>query len=359
MATVRKVRQLPLAGEVLVDLNQVVSRDQVVATTDLPGDVTTINLVNRLGVTPGELRTYLLKYEGDEIKVGEPLAETRPFIKWFKTTVPSPIQGTVESISEVTGQVILRMPPRPIEVHAYVDGVVVDTLPNEGVVIETVGAMIQGIFGIGGECWGEILVLSDRRSIDDMESQGERCRGKILVLPGLITIELLNRARDFGAVGIIGGGIRDQDLKSVLGYDLGVAITGNEDIGITAIVTEGFGDIEMAPRTCAILKEHDGRKASISGATQIRAGVMRPEILIPGDSRNTKDERADSNTGLAVGSVFRAIRAPHFGKIGVVSALPAELQRVESEVFVRVMEATFEDGSRAILPRANVERIEE
>ena len=359
-ATVRKLRQLPLAGDVLVNEGQRVSREQVVATTDLPGDVTTINLVNRLGVTPGEIGSYLLKQEGEAVEQDEAIAETRPFIKWFKTTVQSPIEGTVESISQVTGQVILRKLPRPVEIYAYVDGVVVETIPNEGVVVETMGAMIQGIFGIGGECWGELLVLQKEGAVlEEIEELAESCRGKVLVLRGLITLEFINRTRELGAVGIIGGGIRDQDLRSFLGYDLGVAITGGEDIGITVIVTEGFGDIDMAPRTYNILEEHNGNKISISGATQIRAGVMRPEILIAREQDAEKIELEGADKGLTLGSVMRAIRAPHFGKIGRVSALPAELQKVESETLVRVLEVTFEDGERAIIPRANVERIEE
>jgi hypothetical protein len=39
--------------------------------------------------------------------------------------------------------------------------------------------------------------------------------------------------------------------------------------------------------------------------------------------------------------------------------LPTELQTVESETRVRVLEVAFEDGTRAVIPRANVELIEE
>jgi len=39
-------------------------------------------------------------------------------------------------------------------------------------------------------------------------------------------------------------------------------------------------------------------------------------------------------------------------------ALPEELTKVESETLVRVLEAEFEDGTRMIIPRANVEVIE-
>ena len=60
-ATIRKRRQLPLKGEVTVSSGDRVSRDQVVARTELPGDVATVNLVNRLGVTAGEVASLMLK----------------------------------------------------------------------------------------------------------------------------------------------------------------------------------------------------------------------------------------------------------------------------------------------------------
>jgi hypothetical protein len=49
---------------------------------------------------------------------------------------------------------------------------------------------------------------------------------------------------------------------------------------------------------------------------------------------------------------------PYFGRIGCVSALPAELQRVESGAQVRVLVVEFEDGEKVVVPRANVEMIE-
>ena len=101
-------------------------------------------------------------------------------------------------------------------------------------------------------------------------------------------------------------------------------------------------------------------KASINGATQIRAGVMRPEIIVPVAGAVVEEGDGKSLYGegiLQIGSVIRAIREPYFGKIGKVVALPPELTQVESETWVRVLEAEFEDGERAVLPRANVELI--
>jgi len=355
----QRQRQLPLKGEVVVSQGDTVSRDQVVARTDLPGNVTTLNLVNILSCTPDELPTYMLKKEGDAVEAGEPIAETRPLIKWFKTTVEAPISGTLENISKITGQIIFRAPPRPVEVQAYIDGTVAEVLPEEGIIVETTGAFIQGIFGLGGETWGPLHVISDSPdqalTLDHIDNA---CAGKIVVGGNLLTLDVINKAREVGAVGIIGGGIQDADLRNLLGYDLGVAITGTETIGLTVIVTEGFGTIHMARKTFDILTENNGKEASISGATQIRAGVLRPEIIIPESTESEHIEESE-HPGLVENALLRVIRAPYFGHVGKVTDLPSELQKVESETQVRVLEVEFENGDRAIVPRANVELIEE
>ncbi len=87
---------------------------------------------------------------------------------------------------------------------------------------------------------------------------------------------------------------------------------------------------------------------------------MRPEIVVPSPEMASEYcEVAPKGQGLKVGDLLRVIRVPHFGRIGRVSALPVELRQVESGARVRVLEVEFEDGSRALVPRANVELIEE
>ena len=101
--TVRRRRLLPIPGEVLVKVGGTAKADDVVARTELPGRVHSINVANRMGVEADEMKEYLTKKVGDKIWAEESLAENDPWIKFFKTTIPSPITGTVESISEITG----------------------------------------------------------------------------------------------------------------------------------------------------------------------------------------------------------------------------------------------------------------
>ncbi|RKZ00379.1 MAG: hypothetical protein DRQ10_04345 [Candidatus Hydrothermota bacterium] len=374
-AIVRKERRLPLPGQVLVKEEQIirdkewwkkgigwtVRAEDVVARTELPGNVQPINVAGLLSVPPEDVPRLMLKQVGDTVKRGEPIAQSKGFFGLFKTTVTAPTNGTIESVSRVTGQVILREPPIPVEVRAYIDGVVVDVIENEGVIIESKASFVQGIFGIGGERIGQIHTLVD--SPDDVLTADlidESCKDKVLVGGSFVTADALNKAVEVGAAGIVVGGIDDANLREFLGYDIGVAITGSEQKGITLIITEGFGRMRMATRTFDLLRSLEGKKASINGATQIRAGVIRPEVIVPDENLElTETEKTELKEGLVVGTFVRIIREPYFGKIGKVTALPPELQEIETEAKVRVLEVELDDGKRVIIPRANVEIIEE
>ena len=358
--TVRRRRMLSLPGSVLVTTGETVRANQAVARAELPGKVYPLNLANQLGVPPDEIKEYLIKKAGDPVQKDEILAENKPLMKWFKTEVLSPITGVVESVSTVTGQVLLREPPRVLELLGYVDGLIVEVIPEQGVVVETDCSLVQGIFGIGGETRGEIAigvtspdeVLTPRHLTADM-------KGKVVVGGSFISSDALARAKEVGVVGLVIGGIHDKDLRALLGYDLGVAITGTEQVGFTLILTEGFGTIPMAGKTFNLLSAHAGQQASISGATQIRAGVIRPEIIIPTGTSGAHGIAAVSEReGIRIGDQVRVIRDPLFGKIGEVASLPSDLQKIPTESEVRVMEVRFSDGSRAMIPRTNIELIE-
>jgi hypothetical protein len=357
-----KDRRLPMRGTVHVKVGDAVKAETVVASTYLPGNVSPVNIANLLGCEPKEIKDFLVIKEGDAIKKDQMLAETPGLFGFFKTRIPSPITGTIESVSEVTGQLILREPPIPVEVHGYVDGTVREVYPEEGVRVETTATFIQGIFGIGPEVIAPLKMLAKKpEQVLNAADLSVEHKGKIVVGGSLVTAEALNRAVELGVKGIIIGGFDAQDLKNFLGYDLGVAITGTEEKGITLVVTEGFGQIAMARKTFDLLSSREGRKTSINGATQIRAGVIRPEVVIPLDGSDVDvPQGGQSKGGMVPGSLIRIIRQPHFGEVAKVVSLPEKPMVIGTEAKVRVVEiALINSGEKMVLPRANVEIIED
>ncbi len=355
-------RLLPIPGEVLVKVGDRVDARAVVAEASMPGDIAPLNMANLLSLPPADVPECMVKAEGDRIETGDVLARTKGIFGFFKSEYRSKVAGTIESISEVTGQIIVRGEPQRLSVLAYLAGEVVEVMPHEGVAIEAEVTFVQGIFGIGGETFGPIQMAGTDPKLElTADLITADMKGAVVVGPGRVTRDALAKAVKTGVSAIVAGGIDDQDLRDFLGYDLGVAITGSEKVGLTLVITEGFGDITMAERTWRLLDSRQGDEAAVNGATQIRAGVMRPEIVIPlgGENVGRKTEAVRMPGRLELAAPIRIIRDPYFGLIGKVAALPPEPQVLASGSKARVLEVEFDSGETAIVPRANVELIEE
>ncbi len=357
--TVDKLRRLPIQGQVFVKVNDPVEWNTVIARTQISGEPEIIKVASLLGVEAEDIPPFMLKKVGDKVAKGENLAFYSALFGLIKKSVPSTIEGTVESISEITGQVIVRGAPVPVDIDSYIPGKVKEVMPREGAVIQTNAAFIQGIFGIGGETHGKIYVTVETPE-DELtpEKLNSDCKGEVIVGGSRVTFEALKKAVEVGVSAIVVGGIRHQDLTEFTHEEIGVAITGQEEVGLTLIITEGFGKMAMSYNTFNLLKSFEGYNACVNGATQIRAGVLRPEIIIPhpGTEEITKDKLS---SGMIPGTPIRIIRQPYFGAIGIVHRLPVELQILESESAVRVVEIKLGNGEVVTVPRANVEIIEE
>ena len=355
----KKERILPLKGEVLVKDGDLLNPDTIVASTNLPGNVQMLKVSNILNIDPKDVVDALKVKESQEVKKGDIIAETAGIFGMFKSSVESPVNGTIESISKSTGRVVVREAPIPVEVDAYVSGKVDQVIENEGIILKSNAAFIQGIFGIAGEKRGDLLLVSSSPSEELTADQiTPDMKGKILIGGSFLSLGAYKKALSLQVAGIVVGGFNYYDLKAVLGYNLGVAITGTERLNTALIVTEGYGSIPMSEATFSLLKENNGKSSSINGATQIRAGVIRPEIVIPIDSGNSdNDSESQIPEGIKEGSTVRVIRSPNFGKIGKVISLPSELNKMESETMVRVAEINI-NGKNILIPRANLEMVE-
>ncbi len=341
----------------MVQPGAAVEPNTVVARAMLPGPLQTLKLAERLGCEAKDVASFFRLKPGDPIAKGQIVAESKGIFGMFKQSIASEFDGTIETVSEVTGNALIREPSIPVDVTAYIHGTVAEVIPEEGAIIETRGAMIQGIFGVGGERTGEIRVaVASPKDVLEASSILPTDAGKILVGGSGISYEAILKANQMGVLGLVAGGVKDSDLTQFLGYDIGVAITGTEAINVTLVVTEGFGYLMMADRTFNLLKSLEGKSASINGATQIRAGVIRPEVIVPLSERLAGDQTASQVFELTVGTPIRVIREPYFGRLAKVTDLPAQLMTVDSGTEVRVLKALLDDGGgEVVVPRANVE----
>lgn len=277
-----KTRRLPVKGEVLVRQGDIVMADTVIARAEVLGYPVPINVASKLGVEAPDTSRYTLKKIGESVRQGEVLARRKILLGLSEEVVKALVDGTVESISDLTGVVVLRTPPTLVNRLAHIAGEVVEILPGEGCVVRAEGAFVQGLFGVGGEVSGSMHVVVDSPdALIEANDMAMSLKDKIVVGGGGISVDALHRAHNVGVRGIIVGGICDRDLADFLGTEIGLAITGQEMAGLTIIVTDGFGEAGMSPDVFALLKQHEGEVVSINGTTHMRAEPIRPEIIIP------------------------------------------------------------------------------
>jgi hypothetical protein len=352
VTTVRRTRRLPIRGEVLVRVGDTVDGTAAVASAAIPGTLAVVKAAQALGGAADQVERFCLVREGDRVTREQVLAERSYFFGLFTNRCRSPRVGIVEYISKLSGNIGVRGESLPVVCKAYLAGTVVDVMEGEGVVVEATAALVQGIFGIGGERHGELLWMGEGDALRG-DQIGLEHRGKVLLHPRRIDASALRAAAIHGVIGLVGGSMIDAELMDYLGFNIGVAITGEEPVPFSLILTEGFGDMQMPRRTQELLQSLSGRHAAVNGATQIRAGVIRPEIIVP---RSGPAPAVAAGGGeLVIGTRVRCIRRPNFGALGVVTALPDQPRRIETGSNVRVLSVRLDSGADVTIPRANVE----
>ncbi len=282
--TIRRTRRLPILGEVLVQAGEAVTADTIVAQAEIVGVEIPVEVSRKLGIPPSFVERIMVKQIGDLVEARDYLAVNVGLFGLSRERVKAPCTGYVESISKQTGIVTLRTPTVSVQRKAYLPGRVVEVLPREGVVVETCGVALTGAFGVGGERSGRLrLAVSQPDQVLTPDLISSEMSGTIVVGGGSVTAAALKKAADLRVAAIIAGSIHDSALAEYLGYELGVPITGQEDIVTALILTEGFGETAMRQAAFDLLQQHAGRIVSANGTTHLRSNLVRPEVVIPAE----------------------------------------------------------------------------
>ncbi len=362
--TVQRRRELPLPGKSLVGLGDLVQASTPVLSAELPGDLDIIRVAERLGFEPADVIDGMRVQVGEQISSGQLLCELKTFFGLFTSSLEAPRGGVVEFFTEANAHLGIRQPSTPLEIDAYISGKIVEVEEGKSVLIETSASLIQGIFGVGGERLGIVQCMDVERdhivtSADIARAQSHADLSKAVLIGGSrFEYDALMAAAEAGASAVVTGSVDAGTLRSFVGHDIGVSITGDEDVPLTLIITEGFGKLPIAARIDELSKDLQGRSASVNGATQVRAGAMRPEIIVPNEE-GAQQAKSDKPAGLEPGARIRVIRVPYFGKLGTVAELPTAPEAIDTGAKVRVLRVTLDDGQTATVPRANVELIQE
>lgn len=256
----------PVRGEVIkIEKNGILILREI---QDYSSKPVTVNLSKLLNIKPKHLKNRLKFKVGDFIEKGQTLIN----ISKDKFVYKSPTTGILKNINTNIGTICIDYNIKPIQLKSFVKGKVVNIIDKLAADIEINGTILYGVIGFGNETTGMIKLI--KKEIN------KSFENKIAISFSRITKETLEKCVKFKLSGIVAPSIHSYDWVDFIGKEIGIGITGDEDIPFTFILTEGFGNIKMKNQYIDFFNENNDITVSLSGRTQIRAGVIRPMIIV-------------------------------------------------------------------------------
>ena len=337
MATILRRRVLEPPAEVLVSAGAEVAPEHIVAQARRRGYP---RRGRRRGLKVGqrEARRYLVVEEGQWLAAGTILAQRRAFLE-DPREVWAPVGGTVEALRG--GLLFLRADPYLVRRRAHLAGRVEEVLPERGVLVRTVGRLLTGAWGAGGEARGTLSLCTGSADAPfGPECLGPQARGTIALGGVLEEGSVLAPARAAGLAGLVVSSILPGAAEAAAGA------------GFPVLSVEGFGRIPWAPAVLEALAADAGRPASLSAANADPA--YGPELVVPVEAEAEEAGAADEGAEGLVGAAVRLTRAPYAGEVGRVIGLPERVVLAETDLPGPAAEVRLEDGTRVVVPWVNL-----
>ena len=334
-------RYFPGKGRAAVKVGQIVTDTEIIAHCEISAGQRLIKIAHELGVRGKEVHKYLIRKIGDRIYEGEIIARKKGMLGVGKKEIKTPVDGVITEIDE-RGDVILKFLPKPVRLLAGANGQIKE-ITDAKISINTIGASIHGFVSLGKDREGMISVIGGPKEFIIPSKISSDAKGKILVGGALLEKSALEKAVTLGVEGVITGGMNFRDFD-ILG--------GGQDIGISIIVTEGFGSAPMGDDIWNFFSKNQGRLGFILGNEN--------QIAIPDISGNAQARGQLSGTNwreLKINDKVRYLRKESSDLSGVVKELPGN-QILNSGILTEVARVSFNSGQDMLLPASNLEIIE-
>jgi hypothetical protein len=333
---IRRERALPQSGEVSVGVGNEVTPIQVVARMPLETHFAIVDGSEALGVPPEEVKGLVIVEDEAIVEVGTVLAKKEQFAR--KRQVLAPVEGKLFDV--VNGRIVISQTAEWLEKQAMVSGRVVSYMGDRGVIIETHGTLIQGVWGSGKENFGKLKVATRNFNGSLTKDQVSGDVGTLVLAAGRVEhLEVLEIAEQRHVAGIIAGSMSAElcMAASALSYPI--------------ILTDGVGKQNMTPAIFSLLQGMDGRETSLF-ADYDRSRGQRPEIIIP-EPPAAAAEAVAANRPIRLGQMVRLLRAPYIGYTGEIVKIYALSQILATSAKAQGVDVRLADGSVVFVPFAN------
>jgi hypothetical protein len=324
---------------VLVRTGQKVNASDVIAQARVPSGHTILDIRRGLGIPQiSAAERCIVRQVGEKVEKGDVIAETSGL---FAKIVRAPADGEIMSING--GQVLLRVRTTGLEIKAGFSGTIAEIIKDQGAIVETNGALVQGVWGNGRMDSGLMLLIS--RAPDEMINRQQievSMRGAVVVGGHCASAEVLRAGAETQLRGLV--------LASMSSDLIPVA----NGLNYPIFVMEGFGQTPMNDAAFKLLSTSEKRDVSISAVYNPQTGE-RPELIIPLPAIGQSAPETDY---FAPGQIVRIQGAPYAGKVGTIMQVRQGLVPLPNGLKVQAADVQVDSDTRVAIPLANLEVIE-
>jgi hypothetical protein len=337
LTLIRRERLLPQPGKVLVRAGQKVAATDAIAEASLFPDFLLLDVARSLQLSAGKTEQYLQCHVGDQLAQGDVIAGP---VGLGNRIVRAPRDGKVVLLGE--GQVLLETTGKLFQLKAAIPGNVVELIDDRGALIETTGALIQGVWGNGRIDAGVMSVLAKKPdmllTIADLDVS---LRGSIVLAGYCNDPEVLGMAEELPLRGLVFGSLAASLLPKAAKLTLPV------------LVIEGFGDHPLNPMVFKLLSTSERREVALNAEVWDRYSGARPELVIPLPAPGSTTAPQDTIL-FEVEKPVRVLRGLHAGELGLIVSLKSSVV-FPGGLRSRAAEVRFDNGKTLFLPLANLE----
>lgn len=342
LTRIRRARLLPRLGEVVVPIGQEVNPVHVLARAT---DVTSYQILraaNLLGIPDKDLGEYLLVKEGDLLKRGTPLMR-KPGLFGRAKVYRSPVEGVLLQVRD--GCLVMEKTGGLIELRAMMSGRVSSIVPGRGAMLETVATQIEGIWDSGKEGFGRLSIATESNDIElDPNNIGRAGHGSVIVAGKITQLDSLEALEELNVRGLIVGGLPSQLYQKASTFPFPI------------IVTDGIGQQVMSQPIFDLLRQSEGRQASILSSSE-KPRKQRSEIIIPLPTTHNIDQLKSSQSTITVGSQVRVWRMADDGATGRVARVYVHPRKTKVGALLPGADVEFSTGNIQFIPFRNLDLI--
>ncbi len=354
------IKQVPTGGEILVRQNEEIKASDVIGRFRQTAGFRSINAPQELGVSPKDVTKYLMREVGKTIYKGELLAEKKELLG--KKEIKAPTDAVINSVDPTSGIIMLRLLPKEVPVMSGVNGIVdfIDAQTGN-IYIKTLVTQINGALGSGKQQGGLLKIIGNQRSFTMDNLIPDTVHQTIILGGALIYIETIRKALEYGAVGIISGGINARDYKSLIGLSSFHLGYGN-DIGVSVLIEHGFGAIPLSEDSYRLLWENEGKFIYMDGnnrrillpSSETDSILRVRQVMLP-ILQQGAIEPPENHVGLlSVGTKIRSIWPPFMGSEGKIVSIDQSPTMLESGIATYLVTIEIA-GQKVKVPYSNIE----